>query len=90
MSAQHTPGPWTLSERMTVWSESDRLIACCCADSLNAPTASETASARLIAAAPDLLAALERIRDFVSEQPGANALAITVIASAAIAIAEGK
>ena len=87
MSAQHTPGPWTLSERMTIWSESDRLIACCCADSLNAPTASETANARLIAAAPDLLAALHEAIQFID--PIASFTAYGRCA-AALAKAEGK
>ena len=90
MSAQHTPGPWALASLPCKSARNklglvagDRRLC----DLLVYDDADE-ANARLIAAAPDLLAALEKIRDLVSDQPGSNALAIAVIASVAVTKAE--
>lgn len=66
MSAQHTPGPW-VSDGAEVWADGPRRINCaeagtprvCVVDDHQAEDFNAKATARLIAAAPDLLAALE-------------------------------
>jgi hypothetical protein len=76
----HTPGPWFVSEKgfsrsglwsaPTVYAADDdlRYIAvCACADELNFHSATDNlANARLIAAAPELLAALRECADRLS------------------------
>lgn len=65
--ATHTPGPWTcnlgdgsnLTYDCTIWGDDCRVTVCAIGDeSRNYSTAVDIANARLIAAAPDLLAAL--------------------------------
>lgn len=65
MSAQHTPGPWFLpvenagSAGTSVWARGgDVRVADCNSAGISLP--GRQADARLIAAAPDLLAELER------------------------------
>lgn len=69
MSTQHTPGPWSIEHETDVTgSESSPEIGCVGKVDIahvylrTVPGKSE-ANARLIAAAPDLLAALKRIAD---------------------------
>lgn len=63
--SEHTPGPWTVVvSGLAVWSISkppgqNGVIALC--DSVARPYAENKANARLIAAAPELLAALEAL-----------------------------
>jgi hypothetical protein len=60
MSAQHTPGPWTLNFDGTgAFREQDQPYVFVAA--LGRPLAERKANARLIAAAPELLEALEEI-----------------------------
>lgn len=60
----HTPGPWKLADECYspdgyVWaSDNDELVAVAGYDCSDLPTITRAANARLIAAAPDLLAAL--------------------------------
>ena len=109
-TVSHTPGPWTVHDDFL------QLIAIHCGFDIDAkqavqvclmdystanidPKANE-ANARLIAAAPDLLAALKKYADFVRESGRAekfdreafvnNMLHATDLARAAIAKAEGR
>jgi hypothetical protein len=60
MNAKHTPGPWIWSAGLSIWRESDsQIVSSVACDSVFNPTEEEVSNARLIAAAPDLLAALE-------------------------------
>jgi len=76
MSAQHTPGPWAVEEPMDheLWIVEDgkeayewRVIAGCPwpDEPRDIPRKQVEANARLIAAAPDLLAALEKAAPFI-------------------------
>ena len=100
MSAKHTPGPWSLSdsfdrvERRVKHGDNPPLVWGI-ASGINSahpdymPRAEQIANARLIAAAPDLLAALYSIAtDPSAIYSGANAH-IGDIARAAIAKATG-
>ena len=107
MSA-HTPGPWKASRRYadTIVIEGDggyRHIVGVGADEITESggeemSAEQEANARLIAAAPELLAALERLTDvtqwldvsFASEDEEAEAEEALGVAQAAIAKARGK
>lgn len=67
MSAQHTPGPW-FSAHSGVWVARDwgnQLIAQC---GMKGMEAEMPGNARLIAAAPELLAALEVIADVLEKE----------------------
>jgi hypothetical protein len=55
MSAQHTPGPWRVSGKATINAGRSWIAS--------VSTSNRDANARLIAAAPDLLAALEKARN---------------------------
>lgn len=84
---KHTPGPWSITEScMNAWEIDglDRSIATVNAVEDIAPE--DEANARLIAAAPDLLAALQ---DFLHADPDVFAEELAA-ARAAIAKAEGK
>jgi len=64
----HTPGPWTANhdgDPIQIGTKSGRFVAMTLPDSDNGqdPTAEDYANASLIAAAPDLLAALRGVRD---------------------------
>ena len=71
MSTKHTPGPWTMHPRFDYGAEVRALlapVAWCGVASTHGASSSQSidaaearANARLIAAAPDLLAALHRI-----------------------------
>jgi hypothetical protein len=81
MGDKHTPGPWHVANegfaRKGLWSaptvyatdDDLRYVAvCACADELNFHSATDNlANAHLIAAAPDMLAALRVARDCVIE-----------------------
>lgn len=87
--SNHTPGPWTISE-----GQSDigivivRTLVAMVTNDEDWPISLEEqqANACLIAAAPDLLAALERIANTNST----NAAELKVWANAAIAAAKGE
>lgn len=85
METKHTPGPWEVW-RGDVWSADDRLI---CNPSRQREVGKGLANARLIAASPNLLAALINLRHG-SDLPGEPALvAMQEAADAAIAKALG-
>ncbi len=104
MNQQHTPGPWRVSESDTVVGPSGNVVAECCGYSVQATDAAQRkqggreANARLIAAAPDLLAALRSLFEncaMIHSQWGDNdnkkeADAAIASARAAIAKAEGR
>lgn len=72
MSGQHTPGPWqvqkeALPNRVGITATNGRFITWTMG---GAPNSESEANARLIAAAPDLLEALEVIcREFANGHP---------------------
>lgn len=62
----HTPGPWKVVDRWYVWTDDDVgcEVAKVCDENLDDDTLVQAdADARLIAAAPELLAALKLLRD---------------------------
>jgi len=67
MSAQHTPGHWSdglhHQGHLAIQSDNGRLVAFCGAISRNDEQLENLANARLIAAAPDLLACLLDVLD---------------------------
>ena len=88
----HTPGPWRYAEplpqheRPMVWGPDERQIADC-GGWPNRTHAERQANARLIAAAPDLLAV---VRDFL-DAPDADSLAnVAIDARAAIERVAGE
>lgn len=100
ISTKHTPGPWeiaqTKSANLFITNATGKLSVC---NSVNgASSAEETANARLIAAAPDLLEAFQRIAAIADKEPSnlheAQVLRYSSwvfdIARAAIAKATGK
>jgi hypothetical protein len=96
-NTQHTPGPWSLEDRGTkfiVSKPGDGYITreVCRMDSSTMAAFAQEANARLIAAAPDLLEALQAIAsiDVHSALTEAEADAIHAAASAAIAKATGE
>ena len=56
----HTPGPWK-ADWVNVYREDDHLADCCPKAKNGIPLEQKEANARLIAAAPELLSALQRI-----------------------------
>lgn len=89
--SEHTPGPWIIeTEPFNVWTTDGFLIAHCVRGfgDFNDDEAWETgvANARLIAAAPDLLAACKRAEKCIKEYEPREALNDL---EAAIAKAEG-
>lgn len=71
----YTPGPWRIADSSEIHSESGQPV-CSIAHEENSNLDSQTANAnaRLIAAAPDLLASLELIEKMFPEgAPGASA-----------------
>ena len=70
---QHTPGPWNVGDDSPNEYEGptveniDTVIAVIPIDDINDSSPEERANARLIAAAPDLLAALEQLKALAEE-----------------------
>lgn len=102
MSAQHTPGPWIIGDE-----NNSHAQVCIGATDMTADMSRESsytgqmvmsreemlANARLIAAAPDLLEALDKVWPFLQEDDGhgANAPAYqSAINAARAAIAKAK
>lgn len=91
---KHTPGPWKCEPRPDEWDDDDPAFyithpATQCPDTTIVNLDNE-ADARLIAAAPDLLEALERSLSWLSSYPGGNALNCYNQARAAISKARGE
>jgi len=67
MNAQHTPAPWNdglhYQGQLAIQSDNGRLVALCGAMARNDEQLENLANARLIAAAPDLLACLLDVLD---------------------------
>lgn len=96
MSTAHTPGPWLYRERPTtddarrplaIYGPDQQFIAGLSTSALDLAWPKERANAQLIASAPDLLAALERICLLGATQQVGHA---QEIARAAIEKAEGR
>lgn len=89
-SSRHTPGPWQLHRRGSMRAcdgahdTADGCRTLAEAEILNMPRAEAEANARLIAAAPELLGALQLIRQSSGDP------VIEQIAETAIAKAEGR
>ena len=87
MSAQHTPGPWHVDPENPTWVDDEN--ECCMATTGYGDDEGDRANARLIAAAPDMLAALRQVVDETAGgmvPPSTDAIDT---ARAAIAKAEG-
>jgi len=87
---QHTPGPWqvndnTLGEFSILNSRGDMRVA-----TVAFGQVADTANARLIASAPDLLAVLEQVRDFWAGGDAPEALENAIHAAIARAKGENK
>lgn len=90
---KHTPGPWrvfggTDDDRGHVMTSDGYAVADCCLDYSSIPTREQLENARLIAAAPDLLAALKEIAEW-TERYTTPGHPISTVARAAIAKATG-
>jgi hypothetical protein len=88
--SEHTPGPWTVhnfgDDSWEILTETDSVAEV--QDNLDNPGRSE-ADARLIAAAPALAEALERVLDWfgvADAAPGSEEQEVTEIARAALAL----
>lgn len=77
MTTNHTPGQWHQNGNV-VWSDAckDRgnVAECCLITGTHVPVKQNAVNARLIAAAPDLLAALKRVRQAFYVDGKASAL----------------
>ena len=104
-AAKHTPGPWQAvheGHRLSVWAEGYGFIHTHEVPHVNTgATETANANARLIAAAPELLEALEEVRELIEGyvdvkdgdygKPVANkAMQATQLIDEAIAKAEGR
>ena len=63
----HTPGPWVVKDSTQVTSDGRHIADCAGRETTTAIGLEDSANARLIAAAPDLLAALEKLLHLASE-----------------------
>lgn len=97
--SKHTPGPWTVSYQTPFLVVDSAHVVIASASGVSSGGASDVsgfeqakANARLIAAAPELLAALKRAASWIkSEAEGNDEMPLVfVVAEAAIAKAEGK
>ncbi len=61
MKTQHTPGPWKIGAKLGIYCKNLGTMIANCDHTTNFPE-ENLANARLIAAAPDLLAALRQVR----------------------------
>ena len=91
---RHTPGPWyVLADSLRIGRRSDYVpalvVVADCRVAVGASVAESQANARLIAAAPDLLAALEVIGIMGAHSDCAGCSDAAAIARAAIAKATG-
>jgi hypothetical protein len=88
---KHTPGPWTNSPSCHVYSPRGELVADA-GESYTLAISTMEANARLIAAAPDLLAALYEATEWIYERNlydgGTGLLPVVAIMRAAISKAE--
>ena len=95
---KHAPGPWRVGgdDASTVIGETGNVVAECCGYSDRATDAYQRrkggreSNARLIAAAPELLAACTRALGFVDSMPDNDNVGLADCLRAAIAKAEGR
>ena len=89
MTTKHTPGPWHLSaSKACIWHQDHGRI---CTPPNHAQVWNWEPNARLIAAAPELLAALEALLDMdVAYQRGPRVQDAVAVARTAIAKAKGE
>ena len=92
MTLKHTPGPWRIVERddhTEIWDTTELESTVCELPYINGP---ERANARLIAAAPEMLAALRGIERTAMAANGHGVICQLVLkeARAAIAAVEGR
>lgn len=89
MTTKHTPGPWHLSAaKDCIWHQDHGRI---CTPPNHAQVWNWEPNARLIAAAPELLAALEALLDMdVAYQRGPRVADAVEVARSALAKAKGK
>jgi gentisate 1,2-dioxygenase len=89
--SKHTPGPWKIvdawNDHMVEGQNGEEIIW---QDGPHGTPTINEANARLIAAAPDLLEALENLADYVDERAGDNECRPIENARAAIAKAKGE
>jgi hypothetical protein len=64
--SKHTPGPWEHNDYQIIETKTEKVIANCTYGGRNPNNAND---ARLIAAAPDLLAALQEINERLQDHP---------------------
>lgn len=87
----HTPGPWKANGNCVDTGRGAAPVACAYdPDDHNHVNEICKANARLIAAAPDLLAACKAAEPYVFNCPFENALTVHAMLEAAIAKAEGQ
>lgn len=84
--SEFTPGPW-IQDRDAVVAGNDCVALC---DTNLRDSAEHHANARLIAAAPDMLAAIKRLIDNMPRPDGHGCLAALVFAERVAAKAEGR
>ena len=74
MTSKHTPGPWVAGKDVAtnVFTDCRRYLICSCEDITEYDTtdSEKKANARLIAAAPELLAALRGMIDYAASEIG--------------------
>lgn len=94
--AEHTPGPWTIEEygdddapALVIHKDSESRVCFMATPGSHGDPAKIEADAHLIAAAPDLLAALQALADADAEDLLDGTSEVWQWASAAIAKAEG-
>lgn len=92
MGAEHTPGPWFVngisSRQTSVWARGgDVRVADCNSGAISLP--GRQCDARLIAAAPELLEALQGLLDAISYPAGSPSLWNAAAEKACVAIAKG-
>ena len=95
--SQHTPGPWYVTGdnihagyTTPGGDRVDRWVATISAGQNDKPRMVDYANARLIAAAPDLLAALERASTFIASSGCAGSTHMVSICETAITKAKGE
>lgn len=88
---EHTPGPWTVTpDGFRVWSETAQRVVAYTALNNKSRTFEAALNARLLAAAPDLLAACKAAFDLHSDmRADARMSEVDILICAAIAKAEG-
>ena len=94
MTTQHTPGPWFANDSLQLFAETGQHIASLDSSTEGFEGGTLYANARLIAAAPDLLAALKAFDDAFSHycegDPDSDEVSALYQAREAIAKATGE